>query len=597
MRISNVIKGWRAAGFFRIFICILIALTLVTGGMALTPHPVEAAIDITTPGGWNQIVPACVPFTIQFTSITPACTPPPNPFFWLGPGTPVTWTVVIDPNTGLLTGTCPPLADVGSVYMFEVGVTEFDPSPCGPFAASHTLTLTVGPPPVTTPLTITPTIYPAAWENMPYTITLTATGCSATPAYNWTATGLPTGLTLDPNTGILSGIPAPGTCGPWTTMVTCTDTSMCALAGCCPPVTAPLYLFVDCWANYLAMINTYYTTGCDFKVNIGPGLTYGQTNVIIDGTSQATLGGGNSETFTSIPCENHLVIVDQIVQGPDPKTRYSCIGSNQQWVTDIDNSADFNYVKEVYVDTASDPAGIAQPSGAGFYAVGNDFSSTAPSPVTSSGEPDTKYLFSKWVLPDSSTSLSRDLVFTVNQIGSAVVKYDTYYLFNLKSDYPPIDESSWELKDSTATYSLSLQDVPIPNFWGFIGGKMRPVNASGSHLMTGSYTQKIEWYYDYTIPIILLVVALLVIAGIVFLVLRRKGPVATAAPATTLAQVAQPSTVVTEAAKTTPTVAATDEQKALSESGSKEKPNFCPKCGAPVEPDASFCKKCGKKLL
>jgi hypothetical protein len=108
-------------------------------------------------------------------------------------------------------------------------------------------------------------------------------------------------------------------------------------------------------------------------VNIGPGLAYGTTNVVIDGALEATLAGNGSETFASVPCESHLVVVDQTVQGPGPRTRYSCIGSNQKWVSDIDNSAFFDYVSEIWIDTGSDPAGVAQPPNAGFYAPGASF--------------------------------------------------------------------------------------------------------------------------------------------------------------------------------------------------------------------------------
>jgi ribosomal protein L40E len=123
------------------------------------------------------------------------------------------------------------------------------------------------------------------------------------------------------------------------------------------------------------------------------------------------------------------------------------------------------------------------------------------------------------------------------------------------------------------------------------------VNASGSHVMTGAYTQMINWYADYTIPLIVIAVIVLLIIGlIVFLILRNKRTGASTVPATPVAQAPQPPVAATEV-KTTPVVAASDEKKALTEAGSKEKPNFCPKCGASVEKDATFCKNCGKKLV
>jgi hypothetical protein len=248
-------------------------------------------------------------------------------------------------------------------------------------------------------------------------------------------------------------------------------------------------------------------------------------------------------------------MVDQTLPGPDPNTRFEVIGPNYKKVTDVDNYAYFDYARQVLIETGSNPTGVAQPSGTGFYTVGGYFNGTAPSPVESRTQNGEKFLFRDWRLPDGSTNPNRDLVFTVSSTGKA-------------------SESSWELKDSTATYSLALQDVPIPNAWGIFGGVMRPVNASGTHVMTGPATVKILWSNDYTVPIVLMLVVVLFIIGLVVflvLVLRRKGPASSAVPAAT-------------------------EKKAFTEAESKDRANFCPKCGNPVDKDADFCKKCGNKL-
>jgi hypothetical protein len=482
---------------------------------------------------------------------------------------------------------------------------------------NYTVTLNVAP--QAPCISINPAIYPAAWENVPYAIALSVTG--GTGVYIWSAAGLPPGLNLDPGTGIISGIPVPGTCGLWTVTVTCADNATCGGPGCCSAVTAPLYLPVDCWANYLALVTTYTTSGCDFAVNIGPGLAYGTTNVVIDGTLEATLAGNGSETFSSVPCESHLVVVDQTVQGPDPKTRYSCVGSNQKWVSDIDSIAYFDYASDVWIDTGSDPAGVALPPNAGFYAPGASFISSAPSPVQSGSQSGTKYIFRTWILPDGSTNLNRDLSFTVSSAGKATAIYDTYYELILKSDFPAVLEKSWEHAGISATWKLALQPVPFPNIFGMLGGAYEPINAEGNHNMTGPYTQEIEWQENWFWPIFWIVIALLAIAAAVFFLLRRKPGAAAPAggvgtpsqpppdTATTTVKAATveavepktlPKAAPEEPIKVMPASSATPEPKTLAEAEPsdkpEDKPNFCPKCGNPVDKDAGFCKKCGNKL-
>jgi hypothetical protein len=563
MKILNYRQGHRAAGFLRLCLCTLIALTLAVGGLALDTTPAHA-IGITATPPVPITVAQFQPFSIQFAATGAACAPPSNPYFWFWPALPAYAT--LDHDTGLLTG-CPKAGDVSATFF--VGVSEFSPPFCGPFANAMLVTINVVPGVPVCNMVIDPTFYWVAWEGLPYSMTLSVTG--GVGPYSWSATGLPAGLSVtDPAAGIISGIPGPATCGIYTVTATVADLGTCG----CLPVSRPFIFIVDCWANYPAVY--YFESACDFKVGIGPGLTYGQTSVTIDGEMQAPLAGGASEVYTSIPCESHVVMVDQYVPGPDATSRFAVKGTYYKTVTEADNFAYFDYAQEVVIDTASEPVGVAHPPGAGFYAVGSNFSSTAPSPVLPAADKGAKYIFKSWSLPDGGTNINRDLVFTVSKQGTARAVYDTYYLLELKSDYPPVDESSWEIKDSTAKYNLALQPIPLPNFWGVLGAVNRPLNPSGSHLMTGPYTQAINWAQDYTVPIIIIVVAVLVILGLaalLIILLLRKKPGAPAAPPAAATQATQP---------------------ARADPG--EKPKFCTKCGFANKKDAAFCKECGNKL-
>lgn len=503
-------------------IMIALILSLLLGGMALNTSCVPPAFGI-VPNAWVAPDPVtqCVPFSFDpaFTTYGTVCAgshPASNIFFWPGPGKPA-W-VIVDNATGALSG-CADNTVAPGAYTFEVGATGYN-ADCGPvFSADATATVTLNViANAAAPLTIDPTFYPVAWENVPFIMTLSATGCSG--AYNWSAAGLPPGLSVtDPVAGIISGAPAPGTCGFYTVTVTCSDTGFCPASGCCPPASRPFILLVDCSGGPGF---PYPSAGCDFTVQIGAGLAQGQTTVRIDGVTETVLSGGGSETFTSIPCQTRTVLVDDTVQGLDANTRFKVTSPNPQTVTAATNTAFFDYAREVSINTASNPAGVTQPPNSGFYALGSNFYSTAPSPVISDSQPGIKYVFRDWTLPDNGMRAGRDLEFSVNMGGTVTAAYDTYYLLTLQSDFPYVNETQWEPKDSNATYELALQPTPMPDFWGFIGGVIRPINAGGTHLMTGPYTQVIEWAYDFTVPIIIISAILLLASGLVIFLIARK---------------------------------------------------------------------------
>ena len=528
MRISSFGSGRRVAVLFRLCLATIVVLTLAVGGMALNPQPVQALTVI--PAAHSDNVTECQYWEYQFTyTPTPACTtyvPLQHYHWWVVGALPPGLTLDQD---GLLSG-CPPLgASAGSPYNFTIGCTELaccccPPGTCGPFFASSAVTLDVLPASPGT-MTINPTFYPVAWEGMSFAMTLSATGCSGT--YNWSATGLPAGLSVtDPVNGVISGIPAPGTCGSANVTATVSDPTVCPDDTCCPPVSRSFFLIVDCWANYIhyiIAIGTY--AGNEFTVEIGPGLTQGLTNVSIDGSHEVTLGGNQLETFPTQPNQLHLVSVDQAISGPGTDTRFAVMGSNQIVVGGTHNTAYFDYEKQFLITTGSEPAGVSQPTGTDFYSMGSTFSTTARSPVQPGDQEGLKYVFSEWRLPDGSMQPNRDVGFNVNQGGHVTAFYDTYYELQLQSDYPPVNESSWELKDSTAEWDLALHAVPLQGLMGFLGGQLTPVNTSGTHSMTGPHTEEILWKKVYTIPIIAIVLILLVIAGLGYFAYRRKlGP-------------------------------------------------------------------------
>jgi len=504
-------KKQRPSVLLRLCICFLSVLVLaVSGCLTIAPNPVSENLS------------ECQSFTTTFSPVGQSCpTGPFTYFYWLS-GAPPAW-VVLDEDTGVLT-VCPPLGSAG-VYNFSVGVTELWPGPVPPpcTTASPAAPVTIAvvpafPPP--DPLTIIDT-FVMAWsmESMPFYLPLSATGCSGN--YTWSAAGLPPGLNLDPYTGEITGVPPLGSAGIYNVTATVTD-NFYTCADCCPPASRPFILVIDSYGVYMGGID--YGSYYDFTVEVGPGLTEGTTPVLIDGAAEATLGGSQSASFTAHPGEMHLTSVDQSVAGADPSIRYGVTGPHQILVSDTNLIAHYDYAVEVFIQTGSEPSAVSEPPGTGYYAVGSSFTSSAASPVINSALPDVKYVFKQWTLPDGSTSPWRDLSFNVSGAGNVKAVYDTYYLLTLKSDNPPVNETSWELKDSTASYDLAMQPIPMSGFWGLLGGRMIAENGSGTVLMTGPQTRTLTWAYDFTIPIIILIAIVLVIVGIVLLVvfMRRR---------------------------------------------------------------------------
>ena len=119
--------------------------------------------------------------------------------------------LTLDPSTGQISGT---LGATAATETFTVSVSGADGA-----TSSTTLTIAVNPPPV-----ITTTSLPAATVGAAYSATLAASGGTAPLVWSLTSGNLPSGLSLDPSTGVISGnVSASAPPGTYTVTVAVTD--------------------------------------------------------------------------------------------------------------------------------------------------------------------------------------------------------------------------------------------------------------------------------------------------------------------------------------------------------------------------------------
>jgi len=192
-----------------------LTLDTSTGAIAGTPAvPGSETATITVTDANGRTVSRTVTITVKPAAPAIAAGSPPNgtvgaaythTFSATGGTEPLTWSVAsgsppdgltLDPDTGKLSGT--PTAD--GTFTFTVRVTDADER-----TADRTVTIVVLEP--GDPLTLSTTTLRGAYVNTGYEQKLSAAGGKS--PYTWSVSSgeLPTGLTLNASTGVISGTP------------------------------------------------------------------------------------------------------------------------------------------------------------------------------------------------------------------------------------------------------------------------------------------------------------------------------------------------------------------------------------------------------
>jgi uncharacterized protein (TIGR03437 family) len=170
--------------------------------------------SLTISGALTVAVPTTLPaatLNVGYTPTTVTAGGGLPPYTWTATGLPTGLSINV--ATGVITGT--PTTAAGSPYSVTVTVTDSR-------GVTATMTYSLA---VNSPLTVSgPAALPSGTVGVAYTsTTVTATGGSG--VYTWSATGLPSGLTIGSTTGAVTGTPGAGTAGTAAVVVTVTDSS------------------------------------------------------------------------------------------------------------------------------------------------------------------------------------------------------------------------------------------------------------------------------------------------------------------------------------------------------------------------------------
>ena len=282
----------------------------------------------------------------------------------------------------------------------------------------------------------------------------------------------------------------------------------------------------------------------------------------VDGQNAGSMLGSDVKTLSFKISTQHSISVDQYVQG-DTGVRF--YAAQNTWTTSSASSHTFSYQAQYLLTVATDPDGITQVSGGGWYNAGTPVP-IGQLPQTVNGTSGTRYNLVGWFL-DGAAQSGNPLTVTMDKSHKAVAKYETQYQLLIDSSFGDPKGQGYYTAGSTATFSVTTPwGFPVQQIFLGWQGDYTGTSPQASITMDGPKVLRATWSTSYIPLIALIVVALAVVAGILFWKKRKKPP---------------PET------KPTPSAAAGEEAA---------KSVKCASCGTDNSTDQKFCTNCGEKL-
>ena len=451
----------------------VICLSIWLCAVSLVPAPVLAQPSLLT-----ATLPSAQVNTAYYAQLSAAGGTPPYTWSVIGGSLPP-W-LNLAPDTGSISGT----PDTQGTFSFMIRVTDSAAT-----SAQQVFSITVTAP----PLIFSTYSLPDAKENAAYMAAMSVSGGAA--PYNWSLVSgsLPSGLTIDTTTGTISGIPARGTTGTSSFSIRLTDSSA-------TPVATQRNFTINVEKG------SYQST-----ISIGTGLKAAETSLFINGIQVTSLQGGQSITQSFDLDTNQTISVEPLIQNASEadiryKAEYETIT-----ITESSPDAQFNYYPEYYVEIKSQPADAGQIAGSGWYREGTVLQASAPGTIQSGADPGTQYRFSSWNLPTGGQVTGGNLNQGINAPGVYTADYGTYYRLTFTSPLGEQKESAWYKAGTRAEWNLSVTQVPMSGILGFFKGTFNAANSRGSVVMDKPEDITITWEADYTLPLILIPAALLLV--------------------------------------------------------------------------------------